>query len=583
MGLLNEGKKTFDKAQVFTICAFLGVVAFLIIFGWRVIIPTYDDWILASKSDADNIQHYMGWVSYRESDWHFPVGLIENVLYPDMISIFYTDSIPLFAIPFKILSPILPETFQYLGIYGLLSLALAGGFSGLIIYSFTEKKIPSAIGSLFFSFSMVLLLRVFYHTALSGQWLILACLYTWLVARKSEGMIRIKKAVLWSLFSVLALLIQAYFLPPVWGIMACSMLSDLLESEKEEIKNALIDILITGFSAAVATVIVGYAGGLFYGGVAASGDFFGFFAFDLTSFFNSMGDGGGSAVPFAKIIPPLPFFIWSYEGYSYLGAGILILFVAIVFYGIYKLAKKEYEISFTKEGFIAALPYICFFAGFLIASTSGVIRVCGHDYVIHLPQKVVELWSVFRSSGRLIWPVYYFVMLWIIITAIKIAGDIDEKWAIALVAAILLIQLYDESGYLISLHEKFAPKVTYTSSIKDEAWEDLAKEYKHIMVYPNTNVVYSSYQGQELQYFANRHSMTMNIIYFARNVSAPVNESVYHHFEELASGEKFDDTMYVFYDEIPEDVYENYGLYMYKIDGYTIATPEKIEGKKTIQ
>lgn len=48
-----------------------------------------------------------------------------------MVSVLYTDSIPLFAIFFKALSPLLPETFQYFGLFGLMCYMLNGGFAGI--------------------------------------------------------------------------------------------------------------------------------------------------------------------------------------------------------------------------------------------------------------------------------------------------------------------------------------------------------------------------------------------------------------------------------------------------------------------
>ena len=39
--------------------------------------------------------------AYRNSDWHFPIGMIDSLVYPNQTSVIYTDSIPLFAIFFK--------------------------------------------------------------------------------------------------------------------------------------------------------------------------------------------------------------------------------------------------------------------------------------------------------------------------------------------------------------------------------------------------------------------------------------------------------------------------------------------------
>ena len=146
---MNKNEKDKNKIIVGVLSAFLGGIVFIIIYGIRVLDITYDDWLLCSGGDLG--QHYLGWLSYRKSSWHFPIGLIDGIVYPSHISIIYTDSIPLFAVLFKIMSPILPETVQYLGIYGLLCYILQGMFAGFLIYNKTKNVVYSIVSSLFFS------------------------------------------------------------------------------------------------------------------------------------------------------------------------------------------------------------------------------------------------------------------------------------------------------------------------------------------------------------------------------------------------------------------------------------------------
>ena len=61
---------------------------------------------------------------FRNSGWHFPVGLMDTITYPELYSVVYTDAVPAFAVVFKILSPVFPKTFQYFGIWGLLCFIL---------------------------------------------------------------------------------------------------------------------------------------------------------------------------------------------------------------------------------------------------------------------------------------------------------------------------------------------------------------------------------------------------------------------------------------------------------------------------
>ena len=122
-----------DTKLYFGIGAAVGFVLFLIVYGFRVLDFTYDGWLLTGK---DLQQHYLGWKFFRKSPWTFPLGMHDSFTVPDSVSVLYTDSIPLFALFFKLLSPILPETFQYFGLFGLMCYILNGGrfFSGCTAY-----------------------------------------------------------------------------------------------------------------------------------------------------------------------------------------------------------------------------------------------------------------------------------------------------------------------------------------------------------------------------------------------------------------------------------------------------------------
>ena len=101
----------------FLIGTLIGAIIFIGMYGVKVLDVTYDDWLY--RYEFDHTQHYFGWRMYRNSGWHFPLGLCDTSIYPYFSSIVYTDSIPLL---FKAFSPILPDKFQYFGLYGKLRL-----------------------------------------------------------------------------------------------------------------------------------------------------------------------------------------------------------------------------------------------------------------------------------------------------------------------------------------------------------------------------------------------------------------------------------------------------------------------------
>ena len=79
----------------FLIGALIGAVLFVLIYGFSVLNVTNDAWLMTGK---DLQQHYIGWKYYRDAAWNFPIGLHDGLTHPYMVSVLYTDSIPLFSL-----------------------------------------------------------------------------------------------------------------------------------------------------------------------------------------------------------------------------------------------------------------------------------------------------------------------------------------------------------------------------------------------------------------------------------------------------------------------------------------------------
>lgn len=185
--------------------ALLGVLVFLAVYGVRVLDPTSVDWILNSLS-PDPAQHYLGWELFRRSPVHLPyIGANYNAVYPFRTSVLFTDSLPLAALFFKLLGGILPTRFQYFGWWGLLCYALQGGLAQAVIARIagvqptfgrddkskaaiaiimspgqTAKLWGSVLGAGVLVLFPALTIRMFAHTALAANWLVLLALYLWL-------------------------------------------------------------------------------------------------------------------------------------------------------------------------------------------------------------------------------------------------------------------------------------------------------------------------------------------------------------------------------------------------------------------
>ena len=159
-----------SPAVLYTVVGLLSAVVFMLIYGVRILNPTYTDWLLTG---GDLTQHYLGWVAYRNGSWTFPIGMTEVLAYPMQTSVIFTDSIPCFAVLFKAISFLLPESFQYFGWWGLVCFVLQGILTAKLLRRFSGDPLPVIFTSLLLLFTPVIIQRMYNHTSLAAHWLLL--------------------------------------------------------------------------------------------------------------------------------------------------------------------------------------------------------------------------------------------------------------------------------------------------------------------------------------------------------------------------------------------------------------------------
>ena len=102
----------FQKSNTYhyyILSGLMGVLFFSILFYSWLDVKNIN-WLMALH---DGSIHYTGWLFYRIDEWTFPLGLSNNL----GGAISFTDSIPLIAILLKIFDTLLPDNFQYFGVF----------------------------------------------------------------------------------------------------------------------------------------------------------------------------------------------------------------------------------------------------------------------------------------------------------------------------------------------------------------------------------------------------------------------------------------------------------------------------------
>ncbi len=200
----------------------VGISALLVFAGPNVLLVDNIAWL----TPGDAPQHYLGWAYFRGSDWSFPIGLNPDYGLELGSAIVYSDSIPLLAIFFKIFDPILPDTFQYFGVWLLICFTAQAVLSWKLIGLFSNDVMIRLLGVGFFVSSPPMINRMTQHISnvahltLVGHFLILAALYLFLRPKPARN------AAPWLLLLAVAAMVHAY----LFGMVAIFWFADLVRS-----------------------------------------------------------------------------------------------------------------------------------------------------------------------------------------------------------------------------------------------------------------------------------------------------------------------------------------------------------------
>lgn len=542
---LSTGKaKWFMEKWPYFAVACMGMICFILLYGYHVLVPTYTDWLLDA---GDLSQHYLGWKAYRNGDWQFPIGLTDQLAYPSSTSIIFTDSIPLFAVFFKIFEFLLPQEFQYFGLWGIFSFALMGIFSYKVLSRFINNKITAICASFFFIVSPTVVQRMFGHTALAGQWVLLIALDNFFENQKCTD--DRKTYIRWACLGILVSSIHVYFLLMCGIILAGSCLEEWLRTKR--IKKPVIMLLSYCGSAAILIYILGG----FSSNMQADNSGLGAFSFNLNALFNPQG--------WSKILKDLPMGAGQYEGFAYVGAAVLLMFVlsstCLVISTKYKDKVKN------NKTIIIGLIFVFIVA--LIVAMSDVITF-NEKTLINYPLLpfVRKAWSIFRASGRIGWILVYLVMLYSICGTYYLFRGHLKTWIV--IGALVLLQTYDISGSLRGTRNNFNVVKKYTSALQNaEAWEELLDngELKHI-VFGSSFQSFTDNQKWSLADWALSHSLTLNDFYFPRDNSDERERSFSEAVKQINDQELFIFNSQSIFTTL------KYDMHYYEIDGFIVGT-----------
>ncbi|HPV70696.1 MAG TPA: DUF6311 domain-containing protein [Candidatus Magasanikbacteria bacterium] len=496
------------------VAGILGGLVFFVFLG-QTFWPQNIDWILADGSDT--FQHQIGWEFFRASPWVWPWGIIKNLNYPTGVSILYTDSLPLLAIIFKLIRQFLPSNFQYLGLWMFLCFVLQGMGGFLLMRLIKKDTILDILGSLFFVLSPIIFQRAAGHTSLVSHFIILAALFLCL-SRPT-----VLSAWRWGVVLVLAWLTHPYIffmIVPFWLVEQIRLYKST--SKKKLWRDNLILLVIL--------ILLSWSIGLTSGEGSADG--FGDFSLNLNALVNPLG--------WSNFLPQLPIQEHQFEGFNYLGLGLILLGI---FSGSWLVIKRREVIIALGKKFWPVFVVVLFL--FFLALSNKIYFNQHLIFSYSLPAIIEKILNCVRSSGRLFWPVYYLLM----IGALFSLRFFKKTTAIIIISLALVIQITDLSVGLKEKRNSYSVKVKKfqsqtTFNQEYETWKNLLANYQHVVILP-----YFNRYDMALSWAAAKNNQTFTAGAFARQPIG-LNSFINNQVIKVCSGNFDSETAYLFFDNL---------------------------------
>ena len=532
--------------------ALLGALVFVALYGVRVLDPTCVDWILNNPS-PDPSQHYLGWAFFRNSTVRLPyVGANYSVIYPYRTSILFTDSITLLALLGKLFSPILPARFQYFGWWGLLCYALQGGLAQAILARLggvrpgqTARAWASVAGAGVLVLFPALTVRMFAHTALAGNWLVLLAIWLWL---RCDALLPTtwRACLAWAGMGVLCAGIHLYYLPMVGIVLVGYAVRRGLQ--KRGVAAVLLPV-VCFCAAALAELLL-----------------LGAFASNFAGYSNGYLNGAD----LANLMVPGLAASWEQNVYIGLGA-VAALVLAVVSFGIACARGK----AAAAAGFFRR-HRIWLFAGAVvllldaIAAMGNTITLGGVTLgTVPIPQVLMDFWAMFSSCARLAWLAG---MLLALLACSAVLRLWNGRVAVVLLAVCALLQGYGQRDELAKRFATYHDDATYTDQTRltDPAWENLAESgrFSHLAF---VSFDFEHDEFWDLAAFAADHGWTSNSFYMGHMDGNLAAVTLAGEMNTLSA-----DTLYVFVDE-DELARDSFGLNYYRLDGILIGSVEPLD------
>ncbi|WP_413437606.1 DUF6311 domain-containing protein [Sulfuriferula sp. GW1] len=458
--------KLLNTRLYLLVALLIGTVYALSIFEPSFIIGNNAYW---TKPFGDRITNLIGALYFAHDSWHFPIFYVPTLATPEGANIIYTDSLPLLALAAKIIFKLTGEWFNYFGLWLFLCFPLLALFVALATKEGGTKSIAAIICAILLALANPALLVRFGHAALMAHFLIVWSFYLYLRLLQHPDSRNVIAQ--FCIVTALSVVLQAYFLLMVMPFLLAA-LATVVKTGEMTLRNAATRFIV------VIGVVLGTAwisGIIGPGSPSASAWGFGYYSMNLLS-------------PFLPPREHLPEFVtqyvtwdgngysWDatggqYEGYNYLGLGVLLLLA------VHLIASR----SIIKQALKRHVFLLAALIGLLLLALSNQIFIGNwHVSVTPIFAQLGKLTDHFRTGGRLFWPIYYVLVITLVLVTLQ---RFNQRVAKVLLVLAVVLQLVDTQ----LLRRNMAENMHLGSAqvLSQKTWRPLLEGHQFLKQYPS--------------------------------------------------------------------------------------------------
>ena len=504
--------------------------------------PRQVTWLI--QGTGDSLQHYMGWEFFRDDEWRWPLGAMGNLASEIGTSIVYTDSVPLVAFLLKPIQAWLPEPFQYLGLVVAGNLVLNAGVSCWVLMRCGVRPLTALLGALLVLLQPSATMRgigAHGHEALSAHWLLWLGIYLLLLhPRLSVG-----SALRWLGLLAAAILMHFYLFFMVGVLWTGWWLRAGWLDRKWQTPGLRWRWLMTGALTPALILLVMWAAGYFhYGADGGSGSgYYGVFSAEVLTYLNPLSrawfmEGGLTSLSyfFPGWLTPVG---GQYEGQAYAGLGGLLLLAM----GTAVLGNRGWREACRNWPSGMTWLLLLGIAMFIFALSDRVVlgyRVFDLGYRSWLG----PLADVLRSSGRLVWPLLYILLL---STLVLLARQWSHRRLAWVLAGLVILQWTDLLEWHRWMQHRTAQLQQASSAslphavLHADELEPVWQSHQRIVALPADDIA----ALQPYTWLAATYDMSINVAHLARITADTVAQATSAERQRIQDGELSADAVYV--------------------------------------